>query len=97
MKYMIDITEEVYDEILSEIEHAEIAGVGLSDFSIALKNGTPLPKGYGDLVDRDEINSRFNAICDELESLSNKPSYKELLDKFSMCLDTGQTIIEADK
>lgn len=63
----------------------------------ALNNGTPIPKGHGDLVDRDEINDRFYGIWRELKSYSNKPSQKELLDKWSMCMDDAQPIIEADK
>ena len=62
----------------------------------AIAKGTPLPKGYGDLVDRDAINSRYNDIYTELHSYSNQPTYKELLDKFSMCLDTAPTIIEGE-
>ena len=64
--------------------------------SEAIANSTPLPKGHGDMVDRDAINRRFYEIWKELESYSNKPSYKDLLDKLSMCLDTALPIIEAD-
>lgn len=63
----------------------------------AIKNGTPLPKGHGDLIDRDAVNSRYDGIYAELDSLSNKPTYKELLDKLSMCLDTAMPILEADE
>ena len=65
--------------------------------SESIRNGIPLPKGHGDLVDRDAVNSRYDGIYAELDSLSNKPTYKVLLDKLSMCLDTSPTIIEADK
>ena len=61
-----------------------------------IRKGIPLPKEHGDLVDRDSINCRFYDIGKELESYSNKPTYKELLDKLSMCLDTALPIIEAE-
>lgn len=64
---------------------------------IAVKYGIPLPKGHGDLVDRDEINDRFYGIWRELKSYSNKPSQKELLDKWSMCMDDATPIIKADE
>lgn len=63
----------------------------------AIRNSKRLPKGHGDLVDRDEINDRFYSIWRELKSYSNKPSQKELLDKWSMCMDDATPIIEADK
>ena len=68
----------------------------VDELDIAIANGTPLPKGHGDLVDRDKINGRFYSIWKELESYSNQPSQKELLDNWSMCMDTAPTIIEAD-
>lgn len=29
----------------------------------AIKNGTPLPKGHGDLIDRDEVEKLEEALC----------------------------------
>ena len=68
-----------------------------NEYCEAIRKGTPLPKGHGDLVDRDAINSRFYDIWNELECYSNQPTYKELLDKWGVCMDTAPTIIEADK
>ena len=62
-----------------------------------IANGTPLPKGHGDLVDRDAISERYFAIYDEAMNCSNQPTYKYLLDKLSMCLDDADAIIEADE
>lgn len=80
---VIRISEELYDEILNEIEHAEIAGVGLGDFSIALKNGILLPKGHGDLVDRKEM----------LDEPYKNGGFVEWYN----VIKYAQTIIEADK
>ena len=63
----------------------------------AIANGIPLPEEHGDLVDRDAINDRFYNIRKELESYSNKPTYKKLLDRWSMCMDTAPAIIKADE
>lgn len=62
-----------------------------------IKHGTPLPKGHGELVDRNAINERFDSIYNDAINCSNQPSDKYLLDKLSMCLDTALPIIEADK
>ena len=91
MKIVIDIED--YDrEWIANGYHIpdEING----KIAEAIIDGTPLPERHGDLVDRDAINSRFYDIWKELESYSNKPSYKELLDKWGMCMDTAQPIIE---
>lgn len=90
MKLIIDIHEKDYQSILNsgQVPYGVVC---------AIMNGTQLPKGHGDLVDRDAINDRFYNIWKELESYSNKPTYKKLLDRWSMCMDTAQPVIEADK
>lgn len=91
MKLVIDIPDYVYCDIQA---YKTIFDDKIEEVAKAIKYGTLLSREHGDLVDRDEINNRFNAICDELESLSNKPTHKELLDKLSMCLDTAKPVIE---
>ena len=92
MQIVIDIPEEDYNFVKKQVAD------GITNpLKICIANGTPLPKGHGDMVDRDAINSRFYGIWKELESYSNQPNYKELLDKWSMCMDTAQAIIEVDK
>lgn len=89
MKIVIELNEEVYDEILNGIENAEIAGVGLGDLSIALKNGTPLPKGHGRLIDADAL-KKESVMC---PTVGNAETL--LLDIWNV--EHAPTIIEADK
>ena len=89
MQIVIDISEEEY-ALCKKQWDTEC----LDTLMIAVKYGTPLPKKYGDLVDRDAINERFESIYQEAENCSNKPTWKYLLDKLSMCLDTAQPIIK---
>lgn len=99
MKIVIDIPEEVYDEILNEIEHAEIAGVGLGDLSIALKNGTPLPKGHGALKDAGAIAIQIAMLRDNCNYYGNEyesacfQCYDRAVDE----IVDAPTIIEADE
>ena len=51
MQIVIDISEELYKNV---IEHTEMGYVG-SDVWIAVANGTPLPKGHGALIDKDQF------------------------------------------
>ena len=47
MQIVIDIPEKIYNDIKSKNEHGLIFN--------AVKNGTPLPKNHGDLIDRNEL------------------------------------------
>lgn len=92
MQVVIDVPDKVYEMVMNTGTY----GCYRFNSSKAIRDGVPLPKGHGDLVDRDAINSRFYDIWKELESYSNKPTYKHLLDKWSMCMDSASPIIEAD-
>ena len=103
---VIKLSEEEYDEILNGIENAEIAGVGLSNLSIALKNGTPLPKGHGRLKDVDAVVTRFKEtkkfyVDSYGGSFQFMPiEYKVRCDEIDSCwadIVNAPTIIEADK
>ncbi len=94
MNIMISIDDREYKQIKEDAEKFRSKGMVVPSLYKIIESGMPLPEEYGDLVDRDAINNRFNAIYDELEALSNKPTYKELLDKLSMCLDTAEPIIK---
>lgn len=93
IELIIRMSEEDYKKVL-EINNRDCEWNNMHHCYEAVLNGIPLPKEYGDLVDRDAINNKFNAICDELEALSNQTTYKELLNKLSMCLDTAEPIIK---
>ena len=93
MQIVIDIPNRMYKIIQNKtlnIMDAEILEKAV------IKNGIPLPKGHGELVDRNVINERYDSIYSEALNCSNQPSDKYLLDKLSMCLDTALPIIEAE-
>ena len=92
MKLVIRISEEEYDKIKEND-----CGLFSGHIYQMIRNGTLIPKGHGDLVDRDGVNDRFYGIWKELESYPNQPSQKVLLDKWSMCMDTAPVIIKADE
>lgn len=70
MKIVIDIPEELYKNV---IERTKTGYVG-SDVWIAVANGTPLPKGHGDLIDRNVVYAEFDK-----ENLSKKEMIGKLL------------------
>jgi len=94
MKLIINIPEGIYKASkIINVQYEDVIQIPLE----VIANGTPLPKGHGDLVDRNTINERYDSIYSDAINCSNQPSDKYLLDKLSMCLDTALPIIEADR
>ena len=82
MKLIIDIDEDVYKLFTGNGQGMKVVKFNLEN---ALKNGTPLPKGHGRLIDAD--------------ALINKCAY-DLDNNFVIDLidiREAQTIVEADK
>lgn len=90
MKIVIEMPDIMYDWLNNGFPDDE----DYEKLLEVVKNGIILPKYHGDLVDRAAINNRFDSIYDEAMGCSCAPTYKYLLDKFSMCLDTEKPIIE---
>lgn len=81
MKIVIDIDECVYEDAMNNISN------GLCKYSNeAIRNGIPLPKGHGDLIDRNVVYSEFDKA---------DLSRKELIGK--MIVFGVPTVIPADK
>lgn len=90
MEIVINISEELYDNIINTWEkiHPKMHN--------ALKNGTVLPKGHGKLGDLDEVETRINGF------INNDKTYvdKNTLVREQFILDgikETRSIIEADK
>ena len=98
MKLIIDILEEEYKMLVNP--HQFLFNEHTFDnLRESIKNGIPLPKGHGDLIDRSKL-------LVELECGIRAGNYEEGYEKYSHindmddCFDTvkyADTIIEADK
>ena len=81
MKVLIEIDEKMYQNVLN--------GTYCGTLYEALKNGTPLPKGHGRLIDADELEE-----CKEImNTISGESKYAVRMDD----IRDMPTIIEADK
>ena len=90
MQIVIKIPEEIYSRIL---ERNRIHTFDNETVCDAIKNGTPLPKGHGRLIDGDRLQAQlFNKTLDAHFMPINKIS----CDDISECFDNTPTIIEAD-
>ena len=87
MKIVIDIP----DYNLDEVQNGSIAcGMILN----AVKNGTILPKGHGDLIDRDFVVNILEREVEYAEDLARHRTLNYILD---VVIDGAKTVIPADK
>lgn len=84
MKIMVDVPDEEYESYALAITF----GMGSAAIRRIL-NGTPLPKGHGDLIDRNELEE-----CKEImNTITGESKYAVRMDD----IRNMPTIIEADK
>lgn len=90
MKIVIDIPEEIYTYLLARYKYQNTDDIGLSGFDkvgVSIKNGTPLPKNHGRLIDADELKRTME------KDIRKALSFVDLTDFVWL----APTIIEADK
>ena len=89
MKLVIDIPEEDYKGICHlKNEQLRMLPEEVAETLMRIANGTPLPKGHGDLID----------ACQEMRLMQSYDydTYEDYARAFDM-LDNAPTVIEADK
>jgi hypothetical protein len=89
MQIVIDIDEKIYNEYMN-LATGRIPTYKACDIAWILKNGTVLPKGHGQLIDRDKI-EYLKAIHDA------KYGHISWGDAIKLIKYSAPTIIEADK
>ena len=85
MQVVINIYEDTYKDI---IENGFIYDEDNEEVAHAIKNGTPLPKGHGRLIDADEY---LRKICTYKDTGCGSCNFQ------CECIADAPTIIEADK
>ena len=86
MKLIIDIPDKKYNEI------KEFPLCYTEEVFEQIRKGTPLPKGHGDLIDRDEFHQTLENIY-----IRGNDKWFNWLQKACLRLAEAPTIIEADK
>lgn len=100
MKLVIEISDHQYNNIMDvssvNIGRVPYKGIIMSAIN-AIKNGTPLPKGHGDLIDRD-ILANDDRMCDGIACFECHFE-NHTLSTCKLCnfIKTYPVIIEADK
>lgn len=99
VELVIKIPEKLYKQITVEKNYFLEDGENLCT---AVENGTPLPKGHGDLKDANELKKAYDERITYLYTLNKKdnPSREAKICATNWCVNTIDelpTIIEADK
>jgi hypothetical protein len=86
MELVIKIPEEVYEHILKAKSVPDVLGIDIVNTINAVKNGKPLPKGHGRILDEKDI----------LDTKNNDGGWYDLVDMPEYIAGV-KAIIEADK
>lgn len=88
MQIIINMPDNQYKKLVNSYQHNEAISTQLKEI---VRNGTPLPKGHGDLIDRDELIECMKPI------LKDKSIPLSSASEISYNIDCIPTILEADK
>lgn len=102
IELVIKIAEEAYQGIVNANKaHSQWGNDLLGILCAGIANGTPLPKGHGDLVDRSKIYKAIPAEEDNCTgmgmTLEEMDAYNDGIDTMYMLVKGAKLIIEADK
>ena len=97
MKLVIDIPEWKYKSVCEGVEASKRCGVvGMDpDIHEAIQNGTPLPKGYGRLIDADKLEPDYD--WSEYETDTGQLMVYGYQAYSTIQIESAPTILEADK
>ena len=85
MKVVIDIPESRYEECLAWCKKGKF---NVHPLELAVANGIPLPKGHGDLIDRDTLNLDYEvSMADDWKTAH----------EIANCVKYAPTVIPANK
>lgn len=97
MKLIIDIPADVYTIIKNEPYMSRVMNFG-STLTDAIYDGTPLPKGHGDLIDRNQILQGEHFVVLGDVKAGGKNFGEREIDMFpKQTIMSVKPIIEADK
>lgn len=93
MKIVIDIPQYIYEHAKEQSEDSNDEW----DVMRAIANGTPLPKGHGDLIDKEKLKGNINGWYDFMKDICKQPYMTLKQEEIIGKIDMMTPIIEADK
>ena len=97
MKIIIDIPEEVYECCLPYKDNIVISNECnyLPEMTYSIANGTPLPKGHGDLIDKEKLKENINGWYAFMKNICKQPYMTLKQEEIIGKIDMMTPIIEA--
>lgn len=98
MKLVIDIPDDEYFDIVRSDRTTFADRASKECMFHAIRNGKPLPKGHGDLIDRRSFRENID-MCRPFTKYwqDHNPVLNSAKSELLLCLESEPTIIEADK
>lgn len=88
---MIEILIKIPEGLKDVFENRNVTALDVEEMRMAIKNGTPLPKGHGRLIDADEL---YDGFIDGTEGYDCQ-TWNRI--EIGDIIEDAPTIIEADK
>ncbi len=96
----IELVIKIPEELKNEFESEKWTALSCMEMKDALMNGTPLPKGHGDLIDRSKIYKAIPAEEDNCTGMGmtfeEMDAYNDGIDVMYALVKGARPIIEAD-
>lgn len=93
MRIVIDIPEEIYNHT-QEYEVGGFSQENDTKLFMAIKNGTPLPKGHGRLIDADELKKDNEEYIIQCPVRSEDDRQNKMVEWINEDITNAPTIIE---
>lgn len=90
MKIVIDIEEEIYKCFIDDWRNSP-------EILRAVRKGIPLPKGHGDLIDKEKLKGNINGWYAFMKDICKQPHMTLKQEEIIGKIDMMTPIIEADK
>ena len=96
IELVIKIDEDAYKDLIKTGENTIHLGT-LLDLRNSIKNGIPLPKGHGRLIDADELKTLSYEVLVDTDNPNRADGLSACNGIVEDDIDLAQTIIDADK
>ena len=93
MKIVIDLPESTFKKLVRYGEPLSAGNAFHDSILNAVAHGTVLPKGHGDLIDRDDVRTDIKKTCDSEYCDIGFDNWERL----RYCINHTNTVIPADK
>ena len=93
----IELVIKIPEGLKKEFESEQWTALSCMEMKNALMNGTPLPKGHGDLIDKEKLKENINGWYAFMKDICKQPYMTLKQEEIIGKIDIITPIIKADK